>query len=154
MNSGEADQTPIESNDEKSNTRSSENRRHNSSSSSQSLLLRLSEACMKHKNYHIKNPDEESNEDENIPKRCEKDLNSLRKIIPRVETGYQLPVENERGRESEKIIEASEILNLCVFYKTIMFGSFCPHSMNIFDNGDLGNESKLCIEWRNLFYMS
>ena len=112
------------------------------------------------------NPNDDEGESDKIPRRCCKDLKVLRAIIPKVEREYQLlpnygrdlgsndtvtsngtgtGTGNNTGIRRQKRggeINPDEIGDLCVFYGTIVTGTFCPHSHHLlFDEGRAGTES-------------
>ena len=82
------------------------------------------------------------NDSNKIPRRCCRDLKALRALIPKVEREYQLsPHHNWNlgeggGAEKKMMIDSNEIGELCMFYGTIVMGTFCPHSHSLlFDDG-------------------
>ena len=114
-------------------------RRTNSSgghTSSNSWLVRLSEACAKHKEYHRlhdnENDDDDTTNNNNhnhnktegsvvVSEKCRKDLGTLRKILPEVEKKYTISLLN--------LVSAQDISHMCAFYRIVVMGGFCQHSM-------------------------
>jgi hypothetical protein len=88
------------------------------------VLLRLSNACQQHQLHHT---DEEHNNDHHddgplLSVQCQKDLQSLRKILPKVEETYQ----------AANTPHPIQVAHLCDFYRNVMDGTFCPHAPSLF----------------------
>ena len=120
------------------NVHKKKRRRTNSGSgngaSSNSWLVRLSEACAKHKEYHRLQDENDDDEDDDttnnnnnnnkmggISEKCRKDLSTLRKILPEVEKKYTISLLN--------LVSAQDISHMCAFYRIVVMGGFCQHSM-------------------------
>ena len=121
------------------NVHKKKRRRTNSGSgngaSSNSWLVRLSEACAKHKEYHrLQDENDDDDEDDDttnnnnnnnkmggISEKCRKDLGTLRKILPEVEKKYTISLLN--------LVSAQDISHMCAFYRIVVMGGFCQHSM-------------------------
>ena len=87
------------------------------------LLLMLSECCNKHGLTHNTDvPHEE------IPERCQRDIDALRKILPKVECMVAV----------EEKPHPLDVAQLCHFYQTVMNGGFCPHAPLLFEWGKNG----------------
>lgn len=114
--------------------RSSSQRR----SSNPSVLLILSDACNKHAAYHQsrKSPIRADADEENLPEKCQKDLQSLRELLPKVEKSFQPPSPGKRGPE------ASDVAHLCDFYTSILRGNYCPHAPHLLCWGKDPEEGK------------
>lgn len=54
-----------------------------------------------------------------VPEYCQQMLESLRKIVPKFERGFQ----------------GTDAGHLCAFYIQVMEGGFCPHAPHFFDYG-------------------
>ena len=143
------------------------------SSNNKSLLIRLSEACNRHKLQHEErrkrlqqrrqrrrqrqqdehpsaggptamDADDEVEEENNNEidfeeevekefRQCTQDLKILKDVIPRVEAAYRLPKQTSSASTSSTspAIHENDLSNLCMFYHSIVMGSFCPHSKQI-----------------------
>ena len=130
--------------------------------SSKSLLVRLSESCTNHR----KNCHHDDNDDDdalmNPSSQCLSDMKSLKSIIPMIESACQCQHEpsadnmKQTSRSSQQLHQGSssrkpnqdpkEIMNLCLFYISVVDCAYCPHAMDLlFDNGSGGVESEYCI---------
>lgn len=149
------------------NTNMNANVNTNANSSHKSLLIRLSEACNQHKNNHhhhhstsnSNNDNHNSNQNDGEKQqqiqyeKCIHELSILNNIIPKVESAYRLPYQKSKRDKrnnntagigiSHNKIHASDISNLCMFYHSVVMGSFCPYSKEILlqnnRNNDTGN---------------
>ena len=125
--------------------------------SSTEILLKMSDACCKHGDYHSKKqpncrPDP-NNDEANLPQRCLKDIRALRQLLPKVEKTIQPQVDsNEASPRAAKTgrskaiqkegTEASDICHLCDFYESVLNGVFCPHAPHLFQWGKGGIDGK------------
>ena len=135
-----------------------------SSSKKESILTRLAQCCNHHQSKHH-NDNNNENENENNHDaithnndnatniqydKCARDLKILKDIIPKVEDTYRLPFRNcdnndngKKNVKNSKQIRAGDIKNLCMFYHSVVMGSFCTFSKQILlQNDDHGMESK------------
>lgn len=142
-----------------------------SSSKKESILIRLSQCCNHHKSKHHKdeNHENENNHDNDAITyhntitnnnnnnatdiqyhKCARDLKILKDITPKVEDTYRLPFRNchnngngKKNVKNSKQIRAGDIKNLCMFYNSVVMGSFCTFSKQILlQNDEHGMESK------------
>jgi hypothetical protein len=98
------------------------------------IFSKLADACNKHSTYHQnhkKNASREEDED-NLPEKCRKDLQSMRALLPKVEKYF------EHSDQSE----AEDVWHLCDFYKQVLRGSYCPHSPALFGWGKQPKDGK------------
>ena len=132
------------------------------------LLLRLSEACNKHKSLHCNNTNTNKNTDGNInddntdhdgdytngeydyavlslaeltgriPERCHKNLKSLKTVLPKVEEEYQADVLFSTNNSNNNNTGWKDASHLCSFYESILSKGFCPHALCLFDYGKGG----------------
>lgn len=116
------------------------------------LLLKLLEACAKHKRHHDAENDvsDEGCGDTEISKKCQHDLSSLANILPRMEETICVPdsrwdsydcVGNDGHKSNSKRTRREtpsneEVKHLCALYRAIARSSFCPHAAK-FLFGDL-----------------
>ena len=135
----------------------------NVNSSHKSLLIRLSEACNQHKNNHhssSNNNNDNHNGNQNDKEKqqqiqyekCIHELSILNNIIPKVESAYRLPYQKTKRNKgnnnttgvkiSNNKIHASDISNLCMFYHSVVMGSFCPFSKEILLQNNRNNDSR------------
>ena len=111
------------------------------------LLLKLLEACAKHKRYHDGEHDvsDEGKGGTEISKKCRHDLTSLANILPRMEdtisvadsrwdsydcVGDDCYHKSNPKRTKYETSSNEEIKHLCALYRAIARSSFCPHAAN------------------------
>ena len=114
-----------------------------------SLLLKLLEACAKHKRHHEADNETTSDLDGRMDKVCENALSSLANILPRMENTITVPdtsmdvyltssmddnnTHSSKRREGNNMGE--DIHHLCALYRAIARSSFCPHASSfLLDN--------------------
>eukprot|EP00804_Cyclotella_cryptica_P008905 CCRYP_012021-RA/>CCRYP_012021-RA protein AED:0.02 eAED:0.02 QI:94/1/1/1/0.87/0.88/9/625/3358 len=116
------------------------------------LLLKLLEACAKHKRHH-EHDDEHDEESAGYLKKCQHDLQSLSRVLPRMEQTiaavdrrwdeYCLVIctaseMNDKPKTSARVAEITkedDIRHLCALYRAIARGAFCPHAANFLFGG-------------------
>lgn len=120
--------------------------------SAEGLLLKLLEACAKHKRHHESTDNNESATDDigEMSKKCSHELSSLAKILPRMEdtitvvdtmwdsyvdvgtiAGSNNTSPEKRSKTAKKEIISSEnedVKHLCALYRAIARSAFCPHA--------------------------
>lgn len=100
------------------------------------FLVKLAESCSKHKGFHDnkeESNDESALEEDELPQACVKTLNSLRNVVlPKILPAFH-PTQNPK---------ASDLRNVCDFYVNVIYGTFCPSSLRVFDFGRNPHESK------------
>lgn len=101
-----------------------------------SLLFELSESCARHRLRHEKNHIATDSVDEvgGVPAFCQDVINTLRKILPKVEKHYHA----SRNPKPE------DISHICDFYEQVIEGGFCPHAPLIIKQGKHGSDGKIC----------
>lgn len=123
-----------------------------------SLLLKLLEACAKHKRHHEADNetsdfdgrcgDGDNNNDRatEMDKVCENALSSLANILPRMENTITVPDtrmdvyftsvnDTAHSKRSERNNKGEDIHHLCALYRAIARSSFCPHACSfLLDN--------------------
>ena len=134
--------------------------------SSTGILLKMSDACCKHGDYHKKQlPNSRAdpkNNEENLPQRCLKDIRALRQLLPKVEKSIQPQVDTpgwKRKRSRAKSLketgaDASDVSHLCDFYDTVLNGHFCPHAPHLFQWGKGGIDGKARKVGKSIFVTS
>lgn len=110
----------------RSHTHSGEDRAKNHVSKPLSLLIRLSQGCIRHQQtchpHHVEDSD-----------KCDTDMKKLAQLVPKIEATC---------RDAQDISHR-EVLNLALFYISVVQGTYCPHSLQqIFQGGKQGVESK------------
>lgn len=97
-----------------------------------STLLKLSQACQKHRqDHHLSN--NYPNNDEPISDACNSGLKALQSLLPKVENACL-----EAGT-----LRFTDVSHLCDFYNDVLEGGFCPHAPNLF-----GWESTMDCKWK------
>lgn len=94
------------------------------------FLLKLSDCCAQHAESHPAKPLQPLTEQDEIPERCQREMSSLCKILPRVEDTYSI----------DKNPHPSYLTHLCDFYQSVIQGRFCPHAPLLLDWGKNGTE--------------
>lgn len=113
--------------------------RSSSQRRSSNVLLSLSNACNKHATYHQgrrKASGRIDDDEENLPEKCRKDLQDLRKLLPKVEKSFRPPARGERGPKAE------DVASLCDFYRSALNGGYCPHAPHLFHWGKVPQNGK------------
>jgi hypothetical protein len=105
---------------------------------SSAVILKLSKAC---KNHLDKHPDlkhtpvrVDSSSDGKVPELCQATIETLKKLLPKVEKVIRPPKQGQEGPS------AIDVAHLCDYYKSVIRGVFCPHAANLFDRGKGGLE--------------
>jgi hypothetical protein len=162
-----------------------------------SILIKLSNACNKHAEHHIKKQQQQQqqqlqqqrgstsdgtepfdvrpdpNADEStLPKMCNSAIQTLRKLLPKVEktiqaldldddgddnhnnnhnsnTNKRRTGHNNKAKPKETPMgppEASDVAHLCDFYHSVMGGVYCPHAPHLFRWGKGGIDGKTAHE--------
>ena len=95
-------------------------------SSSSSLIMMLAKSCQKHEEQHNKDGTIENDYDENhVPPLCAKALQTLTRIIPKVEKAYRAAAHPA----------PMDIQHLCDFYLSVVQRKFCPSALHLFEYG-------------------
>jgi len=118
-------------------------------------LLKLVQACEKHKTFHKEEDSKSSSigdedvdqEAGHLPEKCRQDLKSVRAWLPRVEQNHlkRSVLYSAKGVEFQNITAnqvSTDAIHLCSYYRSIVDGGFCPHSLFLLDEGRGGVESK------------
>jgi len=79
------------------------------------ILVVLAEICKKHAATHHRH-----RQDEAQSEGCQRDLDHLSTLIPKVETAY---------------LKSTQFDDLCDFYNDVLSGGFCPYAPNLFNGG-------------------
>jgi len=90
------------------------------------FLHKLSDCCAQHAESHTPKPVRPLTEHDEMPEKCQKDMSSLCKILPRVEDAV------------DKNPHPSYIPHLCDFYQSVIQGRFCPHAPLLLEWGKGG----------------
>lgn len=93
-----------------------------------SLIVMLAKSCQKHRAQHdkVEQQQGEAVSGERLPADlCERSLESLRKILPKVERAYGVAAHPK----------ATDVRHLCDFYGSVVQRRFCPSALELFGNG-------------------
>lgn len=114
-----------------------------------SILVTLSDNCRKHQlsgqHHHHKNcyVAECWND---VPKYCQEALETLKRILPKVEQTIQVCDGSASNTNKPTINKLVDLGHMCDFYNDVLVGGFCPNALYLFDLGKGAIESKyLCI---------
>lgn len=94
------------------------------------FLMKLSDCCALHAESHSTRPTRALTEQDEMPEKCQRDIISLSKILPKVEETYGI----------DKEPHPSFLPHLCAFYENVVHGVFCPHAPLLLDWGKRGTE--------------
>lgn len=118
-------------------------------SAAEGLLLKLLEACAKHKRHHEGTDGDDAAENGEMNKKCKHELSSLAKILPRVEDTITVEDTNwdhyqivdgtvdaasnpntspEKKTKKTKQQNNEDVMHLCALYRAIARSAFCPHA--------------------------
>ena len=98
------------------------------------MLLQLSGSCARHRSRHEKgrisaHPNDVEGE---VPKFCQDVINTLRKVMPKVEQAY-------RASTNPRV---EDIGHICDFFEQVIEGGFCPHAPHLLRLGKRVNDGK------------
>eukprot|EP00934_Nitzschia_sp_Nitz4_P002344 Nitzschia sp. Nitz4//scaffold9_size221794//64787//75082//NITZ4_001337-RA/size221794-augustus-gene-0.161-mRNA-1//-1//CDS//3329560974//2344//frame0 len=91
------------------------------------ILLKLSESCRQHADFHKPRAEPINVYDapDQWPSTCRHDLDTLRNLLPRVEKTF----------DPSRTCPAQEVASLCDFYATVLRGDHCPYAPHLLDLG-------------------
>ena len=115
-------------NEGNNNSGNNNNNNNQQGDGSSSLILMLAKSCTKHNDQHQKEGEivpGSADGDEVAPTICRRALNTLSRIIPKVEKAY-------RASSNPKAVD---IQHLCDFYLGVVQRIFCPFALELFDYG-------------------
>ena len=96
------------------------------------FLMKLADCCNLHaeSSHASSKPMRALTEQDEMPERCQRDIVSLSKILPRVEETYAI----------DKEPHVSFLPHLCSFYESVIHGVFCPHAPLLLEWGKGGKQ--------------
>lgn len=94
------------------------------------IIIQLSYAFNEHRDFHTANPGGDHSD------RCLKDLDILKKILPKVERKYRYRPRATVKESKYKEPEAVEVMQLCTFYRFVMQANHCPEHPAMFQTPD------------------